>query len=1206
MALIKIHQIDFSGSASYTGSLQGTSSYALTSSITQQVSTSISTQNLQHNVLFTDTSGPGYVQVDGGLRYNPNQDLLTTTSSYALQALTASFALNGGGTTINTGSFVTTSSFNTFTSSYSTGSFTGSFTGSSNLTSLTAASAVITGNVTVLGTASINTLIVNQTQLSTGSNQLGDNVDDFQTLYGTVRIPTGSLTVTGSTNITGSLTVIGGITGSLFGTASYTPTLNQVTTAGNITTNSIIYSGSAEAIKPSVDSVSTLGASNLRFGTVYGRAVSSVNNSLDLIGSNINLNDSSGNIKLKVFGSTGNVTIQNGGTFTDNGFRLDISGSARITTGLTVTGSILIEQNNPINFGNQINIQRTGTNILYASSIETIVNTIGTSPIRFQIGSSEVARITGSFVGIGTTTPTASLHISGSSGSALLKVDSDSNSNILFVSGSGRVGIGTNNPAVQLDLVGQYKQTSVSGVTGLYYISTANANQVRGVWDFYTNTSVSPDFFGRFGFKFEGGTADSFKQYQIHVANSTTPKMVVDGAGNVGIGTTTPISRLDILDTTIASGSANSGSVVNIAQTWNTTGNATAIKLNVTDTASGGASQLLDLQLSSTSQFKVSKFGVVTAAGSINGQSFGGTVGPFQSSGTYNIYSYAPSLTLTTGTATINGFYFAPTINQTGGANGIIRGLYITPTIVSASDYRAIETTTGSVILNGGNVGIGTITPTSLLQVKGSGTTSATTALLVQNSVATERFRIYDDGTSAFNTSQLYISSSGKISVGSTINAGYALEVYDTGIYYAGASSAAQLLITTSGSLGSKEGAFITAGTSRTIQMGITDNSVIPVGIDMFAANNAFPSSYINFRVNNTDLVRMTGSFVGIGTTTPTASLHISGSSSQTLLKVDSDVSSSILLISGSGNVGIGIPTPNYKLDISGSTFTRKLLVGSDAGFTGNVTSSDYYQRSTTSGTVFIVRDVNNNTLFAAAGGSSTGLFYSQAQNIGLGLSAPTAKVQILGNGATSATTTFLIQNSTPTTLMTVLDNGQFTYTTPTMTLAASQSAYVISPIITASNAVGGNYYGVNITPTFYQTTGSQTQTAFRVASTFSQSSAAATLGTNVIADFGATSVGSQLTVTDITSGSIYMVNDVSGLPIIEATSDWNVNIYNFPNIILQKTGSQVNINGTLKVSGSFILPLSQSVSPQTGSAYWSGSLLFVYDGTRYRSSSFA
>jgi hypothetical protein len=38
----------------------------------------------------------------------------------------------------------------------------------------------------------------------------------------------------------------------------------------------------------------------------------------------------------------GNVTIQNGGTFTDAGFKLDVSGSARITNGLVVTGSSTI------------------------------------------------------------------------------------------------------------------------------------------------------------------------------------------------------------------------------------------------------------------------------------------------------------------------------------------------------------------------------------------------------------------------------------------------------------------------------------------------------------------------------------------------------------------------------------------------------------------------------------------------------------------------------------------------------------------------------------------------------------------------------------------------------------------------------------------------------------------------------------------------
>lgn len=62
----------------------------------------------------------------------------------------------------------------------------------------------ITGNVTINGTASVSNLIVKQIGYSSGSNQLGDAANDTQTIYGTVVIPTGSLTVTGSVNITGT------------------------------------------------------------------------------------------------------------------------------------------------------------------------------------------------------------------------------------------------------------------------------------------------------------------------------------------------------------------------------------------------------------------------------------------------------------------------------------------------------------------------------------------------------------------------------------------------------------------------------------------------------------------------------------------------------------------------------------------------------------------------------------------------------------------------------------------------------------------------------------------------------------------------------------------------------------------------------------------------------------------------------------------
>jgi hypothetical protein len=52
----------------------------------------------------------------------------------------------------------------------------------------------------------------------------------------------------------------------------------------------------------------------------------------------------------------------------------------------------------------------------------------------------------------------------------------------------------------------------------------------------------------------------------------------------------------------------------------------------------------------------------------------------------------------TSGTGVYNAQTINPTINQTGGANGITRGLYVNPTLTAAADFRAIETARGNVV----------------------------------------------------------------------------------------------------------------------------------------------------------------------------------------------------------------------------------------------------------------------------------------------------------------------------------------------------------------------------------------------------------------------------------------------------------------------------------------------------------------------------
>jgi hypothetical protein len=218
----------------FTGSLAGTSSwannavtasyilnavsssFASTASIALQVSTSISTQNTQHNVLFVDTTGPGFIQVDGGLRYNPNQDLLTTTSSYANQSLSASFAT---------------------TASYVLQAVSSSF----------ASTASNTPNAIITASVSLNTITFNKGNgdtfnltVNTGSGGGGGSGFPFT---GDAVI-TGSLLVSGSgVTITGSLNMMGPIIVP-FNTQSANYTL-QLSDAGDIVE---INSGSANTV----------------------------------------------------------------------------------------------------------------------------------------------------------------------------------------------------------------------------------------------------------------------------------------------------------------------------------------------------------------------------------------------------------------------------------------------------------------------------------------------------------------------------------------------------------------------------------------------------------------------------------------------------------------------------------------------------------------------------------------------------------------------------------------------------------------------------------------------------------------------------------------------------------------------------------------------------------------------------------------------
>jgi len=94
---------------------------------------------------------------------------------------------------------------------------------------------------------------------------------------------------------------------------------------------------------------------------------------------------------------------------------------------------------------------------------------------------------------------------------------------------------------------------------------------------------------------------------------------------------------------------------------------------------------------------------------------------------------------------------------------------------------------------------------------------------------------------------------------------------------------------------------------------------------------------------------------VGIGTNLPSAELHISGASADSLLRVGSPTQANILFVTGSGNVGIGTSTPTNTLQVSGSLWATTITASnipsaSNANFLlYNSASGEFTYQSTSS-----------------------------------------------------------------------------------------------------------------------------------------------------------------------------------------------------------------------------------------------------------------
>ena len=322
----------------------------------------------------------GYIgNVQGTASFASNAN----SASYASTALSASFAQNSdvansalsaisADTLAGTGSavFATTGS-NTFNGSQT-------ISGSLNVTgSITALSASITYLQTVYQTSSVI--------FTSGSNILGDEASDVQTLNGTVNVPLGNL------NVTGATTASAGFFGNLQGTASYASNALSASQAAN----SVLLNGTGSGVFATTGSNQFIGQQN-------------INGNINIDASNTLYNQafyaSSGSQNINMYFPTYGANTQPTIFFTGKNSYLQASDNLYFENapGGSGTGSIFFATNGDINYttngtGRTININNAN-GVVNVSGSQFDVNVIN-------------ANLTGSLKVSGSATITGSLDV---------------------------------------------------------------------------------------------------------------------------------------------------------------------------------------------------------------------------------------------------------------------------------------------------------------------------------------------------------------------------------------------------------------------------------------------------------------------------------------------------------------------------------------------------------------------------------------------------------------------------------------------------------------------------------------------------------------------------------------------------------------------------------------------------------------------------
>jgi hypothetical protein len=736
-------------------------------------------------------------------------------------------------------------------------------------------------------------------------------------------------------------------------------------------TNPVTGTGTLNFVSKFTSTGSTLGNSLIYDnGTNVGIGTTSPSEKLHVVGS-VLIEGSSTKLKVKGSGGYDTANITMGNAAKADSFSIDTRNDPGDNKTTLSFDSYLTTGTSTITLGdNYVNLGTAGSTRLVINSSGNVG--IGMTSPSQKLHVSGNARVTGAYYdsnnSAGTSGQVLSSTVTGTDWVSLSEIsgvdgtgtanyvakwsDADTITNSVIYDNGTNVGIGTTSPGAKLEV--SQTTTDIGAIIG----NTTHNSQLQ----IYTAAAAknSEIWFG------DAADADVGKIDYDHLDNSlnftvnAAERMRITSSGNVGIGNTSPSNRLDV------------------------NGNMSAVLLKLGSPASGEG--LLRYNPGSGN-------GIGITTGTLSSANIKLFVA---NNGNVGIGTTSPAARLEVKSAAPNTF-FADFISSTGSGFAKIYEnsnshplLYMadatgTTTIVLNSSGVSYLTS-GNIIIGGtadngdllqvqgtgyfsGNVGIGTVNPSSKLDISGAvkidtdgtygseygmvgfgGTTDGYNRIFGRTTTADGLFLASATGRGIFfranggNTDHMVVTASGNVGIGTTspqtklevagvtTSLGFRTDVTNSNFNLISRDSSGNcpLFVQSANSSGNQQIARFSYG-----------SATAGVGTDVLTV--AKDNSYF------------TNTNVGIGTTSPSALLDIASGVGSTEFtghqilmtrngnnEIYAQGASSVLAlgtngsedmrIDSSGNVGIGTTSPGAKLDVNGDALINGLTVGKGAG----------------------------------------------------------------------------------------------------------------------------------------------------------------------------------------------------------------------------------------------------------------------------------